>query len=276
MVLIKKIKMIEYVKKKTYVFNNIDDEKLDKFSEFLIGSITKLFILLSILLLHQNKQLNIYDNIGKYIKNNYLKNLKIIDIVNHKSGLKRMYTTFTHRTIIYNKYESATEMYNKYIDNNLIDEKLKGIYSYSNVGYQILGYLIEVLNGIPYFEYIQINILNPLKLNNTGIDDCNITLYNWKAKKINKYEKYSRTFASSAGQFKSCISDLIKFSKFIKLLLPNTIKILEETYIYKNIDKENISIAHNGNIYCSNSKLKIIYDNKWNVKDISISFETIK
>ena len=55
------------------MLNNIDDEKLDKFSEFLIGSITKLFTFTSILLLHQNKQLNIYENIGKYIDDNRIK-----------------------------------------------------------------------------------------------------------------------------------------------------------------------------------------------------------
>ena len=83
MVLIKKIKMIEYVKKKTYMLNTMDDEKLDKLSKFPIGSLTKIFTLLSILLLHQNKQLNIYDNIGKYIDNSHIKNLKIINIINY-------------------------------------------------------------------------------------------------------------------------------------------------------------------------------------------------
>ena len=178
MVLIKKIKMIEYVKKKTYMLNTIDNEKLDKLSTFPIASLTKLFTLTSILLLHQNKQLNIYDNIGKYIDNSHIKNLKIIDIINHKSGLKRNWPTYKWNinkiNNINNIYKSATEVYTKWNDNDLIDNKLKGIYSYSNMGYQILGYLIEVVTGAPYFEYIKNNILIPLKMNNTGIDECNI------------------------------------------------------------------------------------------------------
>jgi len=51
---------------------------------------------------------------------------------------------------------------------------------------------------------------------------------------------------------------------------------LEETYIYKKIDKENIKIFNNGLIFGSASKINIFYDNKWNVKDIFISFETIR
>jgi CubicO group peptidase (beta-lactamase class C family) len=277
MVLIKKIKIVEYVNKKTYMVNTIDNEKLDKFSEFPIGSLTKLFTLLSILLLHQNKQLNIYDNIGKYIKNNHIKNLKIIDIVNHKSGIKRAWSNYKwNSTIINNKYESATQVYDDWVDDNIIDEKLKGIYSYSNIGYVILGYLIEVVTGVPYFEYIKNNILIPLKMNNTDIDDCNITLYNEKAKKLNKNEKNKRFVEFAAGNLKSCINDLIKFSKFIKLLDKNTIKILKETYINKKNDEQIIKITHNGLIFGSASKLKIYYDDKWNIKDIFISFETIK
>jgi hypothetical protein len=37
------------------------------------------------------------------------------------------------------KYNSATEVYEKWNDNDLIDEKLKGIYTYSNIRYHILG-----------------------------------------------------------------------------------------------------------------------------------------
>jgi hypothetical protein len=44
--LIKKIKMVEYVDKNIYYLNNIDNDKLDGFSEFPIGSVTKLFTIL--------------------------------------------------------------------------------------------------------------------------------------------------------------------------------------------------------------------------------------
>ena len=50
-------------------------------------------------------------------------------------------------------------------------------------------------------------------MKNTGDEDTNITLYD-NSKILNKYQKQERTFASSAGQLKSCIYDLIKFSKF--------------------------------------------------------------
>ena len=272
----KKFKQVEYNNKKIYGINNIDSEQLSEISEFPIGSITKLFSIISLLLLHQNKQLNIYENIGKYIKNEHIKDLKIIDIMNHKSGLIRMYDGVIDGSSKI-KYESATQVYHKYNNynnNKLINEKLKGVSSYSNIGFHILGYLIEQITGIKYSDFIKKNILIPLKMDNTGIEDCNITLYNKKLKKLTKYEKWERTFASSGGELKSCVKDLIKFSKFVKLLDKQTLDILKELYIYRKKNDENI-ISHPGYISGGSSGLRINYDNNYyKVKDIYISLQT--
>jgi len=269
----KKIKQVEYNNKKIYGINNIDSEQLSETSEFPIGSITKLFTIVSLLLLHQNKQLNIYENIGKYIKNEHIKNLKIIDIINHKSGLIDIYDGFIYGSSKI-KYESATQVFHKWNNNQLLNEKFKNVYAYSNIGFHILGYLIEQITGIKYSDFFKKNILIPLKMNNTGIEDCNITLYNKKLKKLTKYEKWERTFASSAGELKSCVKDLIKFSKFVKLLDKQTLDILKElSYIYRKKNDENI-IAHGGYISGGEGMLRIFYDNNYKVKDIYISLKT--
>jgi CubicO group peptidase (beta-lactamase class C family) len=269
----KKIKTIEYVNKNIYQLNNMDNEKLNEFSEFPIGSITKLFTITSILLLHQNKKLNINDKIGKYIDNDNIKNIKIIDIINHKSGLKNFWDGATYGSSKI-KYKSPTEIYNKWNNNKLIDDKLKGTFAYSNIGYQILGVIIEKITNENYSDYVKNNILIPLKMNNTGTDDCNITLYNYKNKKLTKYEKWERTFASSAGELKSCIKDLIKFSKFIKLLNNNTLDLLKKFYIFKE-NKNEINIKHNGGITGGSSELYLTYDKNWKIKNIYISLKTI-
>lgn len=225
-------------------------------------------------LLHQNKQINIYDNIGKYIDNNEIKNLKIIDIMNHKSGLKNMFDGAIYGKSK-KKYKSATEIYNEYNNNKLINKTLIGTSAYSNLGYQILGVLIEKVSNIKYSNYVKNNILIPLKMNNTGIDECNIILYNNKVKKLTKYEFYERSFASSAGELKSCIKDLIKFSKFINFLNKKTLKILQQDlYINYENNNENI-ISHGGSISGGVSKLLIIYNKNWSrIKKIDITLQT--
>ena len=172
------------------------------------------------------------------------------------------------------KYNSATEVFKKYNKNNLIDNETIGKYSYSNIGYIILGMLIEKITGAPYYEFIKDNILVLLKMNNTGIEDCNITLYNTYGKKLNKNQILARTCASSAGQFKSCLKDLIKFSKFPKLLNKYSLNQLKDMYICKNKIIE-ISVNHNGGITGGKSEYKVDYDKHWKVKDIYIKLRTI-
>lgn len=272
--LIKKIKMVEYLYKNIYYLNTIDNDKLDGFSEFPIGSVTKLFTILSLLILHKNNKINIYDDIGKYIDNNEIKNLKIIDIINHTSGLKNLWDGANYGSSKI-KYNTATQIYNKWNNDKLIDANMSGKYFYSNIGYAILGVLIEKVSDTIYSDFIKQNILIPLKINNTGIEDCNITLYNHKQKKLSKYEKWERTFASSAGELKSCINDLIKFSKFPTLLNDDTLKIIKEFNIFLE-NNEIYHIQQGGEITGGSAKFSLAYDKKWQIEDIYISLETIK
>ena len=271
--IVKKIKMIEYVNKNIYYLNTIDNDKLDEFSEFPIGSVTKLFTILSLLILHENKKINIYNNIGKYIDNDEIKNLKIIDIINHTSGLKNLWDGATYGSSKI-KYNTATEIYNKWNNNKLLDMNMDGKYSYSNMGYIILGVIIEKISDMTYPDFVKENILIPLKMNNTGIEDCNITLYNYKQKKLSKYEKWERTFAIASGELKSCINDLIKFSKFTTLLSDNTLKIIKEFNIFRE-NNEVYYIQKGGGITGGSAKFSLAYNKKWRIEDIYISLETI-
>jgi CubicO group peptidase (beta-lactamase class C family) len=225
------------------------------------------------LLLQERWEININNKIGKYLDYKEINNLKIIDIMNHRSGLKKWYNKVKN-FISKKKFNCATDVFKKYNNNSCIDDDLVGEFSYSNIGYIILGVLIEKITEAPYYEFIKDNILVPLKMNNTGIEYCNITLYNINRKKLNKNKIYARTCASSAGQFKSCIKDLIKFSQFPKLLKKHSLELLKDMYICKNKIIE-ISLHHNGGITGAKSEYKIDYDKRWKVKDIYIKLRTI-
>lgn len=268
----KKIKMVEYSDKTIYYLNNKDSDRLDDLSEFPIGSITKVFTIISLLILHQNKKINIHDKIGKYLDNKEIKNLKIIDIINHVSGLKNLWDNASNGSSKI-KFKSATEVYNHWNNGKLIDKKLKKTYSYSNIGFVVLGVLIEKVTDTKYSEFVKNNILIPLKMNNTGTGDCNITLYDEKHKKLSKYQKWEWTFASSAGEVKSCISDLIKFGKFPSLLSKKTLSLLKQLYIFRKHDKSFV-IRHDGVIAGGLTRYKVEFNNKWKIKDIYVSMRT--
>lgn len=117
--------------------------------------------------------------------------------------------------------------------------------AYSNLGYQLLGVIIENISSLIYSEFVKNNILQPLNMNNSGINDCNIILYNEKQKKLTKYEKWERTFASSGGELKSCVNDLINFSDFHKLLNDNSLDNLKKIWCFEETNDE-YNFFHDG------------------------------
>ena len=185
------------IKINIYIYFYIDKEGHNEYSEFPIGSITKVFTMISLLLLHQNKQININNTFADYLDNKELAKVKIIDVINHVSGIKNIYDNYIYGSSK-KKYKCATEVYNYYSKEKLRTQQI-GVMNYSNVGYIILGALIEKITNEKYTDFVKSNILKPLKMENTGDEDTNITLYDYNSKILNKYQKYERTFASSAG-----------------------------------------------------------------------------
>jgi len=259
-----KFKKVLYKKKNLYVFNNIDKEKLDEHSDFLIASITKVFTIISLLILHQEKQININDTFKKYLDHKELENIKIIDVMNHISGMKNMPE----------KYNNSIENYNNIKKEKLIKHK-KNTYNYSNLGYMLLGVLIETITSTMYKEYIYERILKPLKMIDSGFSKTNITHYTFNMKKLTNKQHNERFNSISDCGLKSSISDLIKFKRFYKLLNKKTLVLLKKINIfsYNNVDKTYI-ISFYGNMEGIKSKLIIQYDTKWNYKDIEIEFIT--
>jgi len=192
--------------------------------------------------------LDIQDTLGRYISNHHIRNLKILDIMNHRSGLKNHWNGVEPGTSSI-KYKSATEVYERGNDDDMIDdmidEKRKGLFAYSNLGYLLLGVVIELVSNTSYSDFVKNNILIPLKMNHTGTGDTNIILYNRKVRKLSKYEKWERSFTSSGGELKSCIKDLIKFSKFPKLLDEHSLRRLSTIWVCREHDGK-IIISHDG------------------------------
>ena len=269
-----KIKSIIYYEKKITAVNNIDNEILNKYSQFPVGSITKIITIICILILQQENKLNVNDKLNKYLDENNISHIKIIDIMNHRAGFVR-----NINLKIYKMFESATEIYNYYVIKNkvkLIKHKY-GDYNYSNIGYIILGVIIEKITNIKYTDFVIKNILRPLKMNHSGFNKTNITLYNIKQKKLSTNEKNMRYVSSSAGMLISCIADLIKLSNFHTLLTKKTLEYFNKKQLLYIVNKKNGShyIKHNGEITGGHTILSFEYDMKWNIKNILLVLETI-
>ena len=207
-----KLKTIAYSKNGLQTINTYDDEKLDEYSEFNIGSITRFFTEVIILILQDKKLLNIDDLLDKYIpsnKQNDFSKTTIRDIIFDKSLLKNNIDKIPNK-----KFKTSKSIVDFLIEHKLFQKKA----GHSDIGFIFLGRIIEIITKKTYIKACKKYIFDCLKICNTGIGNTNITLYNGN-KKVNIHEIKHMYYASSAYGLYSCVHDLICFGKNIPKLL---------------------------------------------------------
>ena len=274
----KKYKVIEYENDKLYVLNNIDDEILNSDSQFPIASITKLFSIVCLLILNEKK---IIDIMGTFCSNGFISNpqlldIKIIDVINHKAGIMDDDMTHNPEEGSSKKYKNATKVYNTFKNKTLITNSI-GVVRYSNIGFIILGALVEFKTGKNYKKIFKKLIFKPLKMKHTGFKNPKTLLYNSKCQLLTKNLKNEKTYASFAGGIVSTINDLIKFSGFVDLLNEESLKILKTHIDRWRIKKDYVLFSHGGSLPGSHSILDIQYNFDCTLKKIQyIKLETVR
>ncbi|MFC1539262.1 serine hydrolase domain-containing protein [Candidatus Latescibacterota bacterium] len=145
--------------------SNIETKtKLTHATTFNAFSVTKTLTALAILQLAENRKLNIDDPVRKYVSLfPYETDFSIRHVLNHTSGLPNpMPLKWVH---LRNEHELFN--YKEFIENVLkkndtLISRPGEKYSYSNIGYLILGEIIEKTSGIDYRNYINSHILEKL------------------------------------------------------------------------------------------------------------------
>lgn len=282
----KKEKYIEYKNNQLQIINTVDTDQLNNKSEFVIGSLTKLFTMMIILILHKYKLLSVYDNVNKYVESNELNDfskITIIQLLNHKSGMinilddeynllnddKSMQSIFLNLRV--------TDMLPTIVKHKLFVYKI-GSKNYSSIAYILLGVIIEKVTQLTYMNAYFKFMLTPLKLNNTGNGITNIKLYNSRNNIISTNEYNKILSYSTSGSLHTCVNDLIIFAKSMKILLNITcLNILEQLYVH-TYDENNKThnISHRGKIFGGYAIFNASYDDNWKNIDVYVKLETVK
>lgn len=136
-------------------------------SVFEIGSISKQFTAVSILILVEQGKLKLDDEITKYIKNYPTHDHKITihHLLSHTSGIGSFTASdewWNNRKKDYTK-EEFINLFKKLPVLYAPGEK----YLYSNTGYFLLGAIIEEVSNKTYIEFINENIFKPLRMKNS-------------------------------------------------------------------------------------------------------------
>jgi CubicO group peptidase (beta-lactamase class C family) len=138
---------------------------------FRVGSVTKQFTAMAILLLQERGKLSVNDPICKYLSDcpPAWQPILIKNLLTHTAGIPN-YTEFPDFMKTAAAETTATELINRFRDKPLqfaLGEK----YAYSNSGYFLLGTIIERASGKSYADFLQENIFAPLGMKQTGYDN---------------------------------------------------------------------------------------------------------
>lgn len=137
-----------------------------------LGSISKQFTAAAMLLLQQDGKLRIDDPVGKYIPGLSRGNeVTIRQILSHTSG----YQDFWPQDYLMEpmkKDAPAQSIMDRWAKQPL-DFEPGTRWQYSNTGFVLAGMIVEKVSGMPFFQFIQTRILNPVGLASARDFDIN-------------------------------------------------------------------------------------------------------
>lgn len=229
--------------------------KSDNETLYMIGSNTKLMTALSILKLWEEGKLSLDDDIKKFIPEFAVKSyfeydrITIENLLMHRSGLvSDLFHLILDRTRDY--HEIIAELKDTY----LTAEPGKML-SYSNVGYTVLGIIIERVSGVSYTEYIENEIAKPLGIQVHFLlneEDrrpykSNVALcYDKMGKEV---EDMLSTLLPAGSNTYMSLNDFVKFGQIFlnksnTFLKKETLEYMETLNLEEAIDKELQNIGY--------------------------------
>jgi CubicO group peptidase (beta-lactamase class C family) len=139
-------------------------------------SVTKTFTALAILQLEEYGKLDIDDDVKTYLDFlPYKMSISIRQLLNHTSGLPNpIPLKWIHLLNEDDSFNYETFVKNIINKNDKLDNNPGAEYSYSNIGYLLLGKIIEKVSGEDYRTYIKNNIIKKLSLTNEAYLDFTI------------------------------------------------------------------------------------------------------
>ncbi len=137
---------------------------------FRIGSITKQFTAVAIMQLVEKGILDLDDDVREFVPD-LMPNgpaIKIHHLLNHTSGLGNQQDIPDYHLLERN-IEHSNELVDA-VKNTKLYFDPGFAYSYSNLGYYLLGHIVEVSTGLSYEEYLRANIIIKVGLDHTGFE----------------------------------------------------------------------------------------------------------
>ena len=230
---------------KGYGYMDVAAKKpVDNKTVFCFGSITKVFTGIAIMQLHEKGKLDINKPIKDYIpefqplgSEGFINQITIASVLSHESGLPS-----DDYSLVFSNKPFSFDRVIQFFNNHYVCTKPYTIWAYSNIGYALLGAVVERVSGQAYTSYIQQNILEPL-----GMHHSSITLTEQTKPLLSKqYLKNKKEYLEPkicnppAGELFSNIEDMSRFAQMIlnKGTL-HSVQILKESTFQEMVTNKN-------------------------------------
>ncbi|MEM9545542.1 MAG: serine hydrolase domain-containing protein [Bacteroidota bacterium] len=143
----------------------ISNKTISENSTYCGFSVTKTFTALAILQLTEKGKLKLDDHVDKYVNHPYTNDITIKQLLSHSAGipnplpLRWVHSPEEHQTFDRNEFFNHLFMKNSKLKSSPNDK-----FNYSNLGYVLLGRVIENISGLSYEKYIHANIIDQLNI----------------------------------------------------------------------------------------------------------------
>jgi len=141
---------------------------VDKSTTFNAFSITKTFTALAILQLAEKGKINIEHSASKYLPNfPYSKEITVKQLLTHSAGIPNpIPLNWIHLKKEHRKFDRNRFFEPIFQKNHKIKSQPNEKFAYSNLGYVLLGQIIENVSKVSYERYVKTNILEKLGIEN--------------------------------------------------------------------------------------------------------------
>jgi CubicO group peptidase (beta-lactamase class C family) len=187
-------------------------------TKFRLGSMTKQFTAMGILILQERGKLKIEDSICKYLPDCAAswKDVTIHHLLTHTSGIAEYLNLEEFRQ---HALPLPTATVIETLKTKPLDFKPGERFSYSNSGYYLLGCIIEKSSGKSYEAFLQESIFAPLQMTDTGYDSNKGIIPNRASGYVNVADKFSNasyldmSVPYAAGGLYSTVEDLLRWDQ---------------------------------------------------------------
>jgi len=188
---------------------------------FEIGSVTKVFTSLLLSEMVQRGEVKLNDPVAKYLPPNVKvpqrdgKQITLVDLATHTSGLPRMPTNFALKDPANPYADYSVERLYDFLSSYKLTRDPGSQYEYSNVGGGLLGLALSLRAGVPYGKLVQSWICQPLGMQNTRITltpqmKARLAVgHNATLKPVDNWT-FTQAFAG-AGALRSTTNDMLTF-----------------------------------------------------------------